>query len=323
MIKGLKLMVIMGVSVALITSLTGCSLKTNNNNRSVPALVTPIAEQLQTVPVKKGSIGKIGTTTGRVVSITDYELVFKNKSGYLGKINVNAGDTVKKGQVIAQMETEDLKYEIKQAELDYELDKLNYEASKDEVSRIRLEKTKLRLQQLKDNLKGTTLTAPIGGKVIYVTDIRVGQRIMGDEPIVVIADPSGMQVQCDGRLSDFKIGNKTSMKIEKEIYEGEIVSNTVLQDLPGAPIRIFIKFLSNSNGINLGDVVDVTCTFMQKDDVLLVPKKAVKTGEGSHPYLRIKEKDDVSERYIETGLEDNAYVEVISGVTEGELVIIN
>jgi len=113
------------------------------------------------------------------------------------------------------------------------------------------------------------------------------------------------------------------MKINKEIYEGEVVANTILQDIQGAPTRIYIKFLGNSNGISLGEGVDVTCTFLQKDDVLLVPKKAVKTGEGSHPYLRIKEKDDVSERYIETGIEDSAYVEVISGVTEGELVIIN
>ncbi len=60
-----------------------------------------------------------------------------------------------------------------------------------------------------------------------------------------------------------------------------------------------------------------------KNDVLTVPKRAVRFDEKGKKYVTVLSKDQAEKRFIATGISDENYYEVASGLRQGDKVIIN
>jgi hypothetical protein len=86
---------------------------------------------------------------------------------------------------------------------------------------------------------------------------------------------------------------------------------------------VVAKFLKEPKNLNVGDGATVVCTFEKKEDVIVVPYKAVKAGEDGNAYVRIYEKEDIIERYVEKGVQDGDNIEITTGLSEGEIIILN
>ncbi|HUW10705.1 MAG TPA: HlyD family efflux transporter periplasmic adaptor subunit [Anaerolineae bacterium] len=104
-------------------ALAGCAILPAGERRSDPqeeATPTPIptaaAVSKPTYQVAVGEITKLLVTGGRIVPVTEKELFFKT-SGRVRTVSVKTGDTVKAGQVLADLEIDDLELELEVAEL--------------------------------------------------------------------------------------------------------------------------------------------------------------------------------------------------------------
>ena len=60
----------------------------------------------------------------------------------------------------------------------------------------------------------------------------------------------------------------------------------------------------------------------QREDVLYVDRKAVKTADGKYFVYMLDENGLRTRKEITTGLETGNYVEIVSGLTEGDSVIL-
>jgi multidrug efflux pump subunit AcrA (membrane-fusion protein) len=60
----------------------------------------------------------------------------------------------------------------------------------------------------------------------------------------------------------------------------------------------------------------------EKKDVLVVPNNAVRFEEGKTVVYYLKAKDKTEPRQVTQGIRDDKFTEVVSGVKEGEVIVI-
>lgn len=326
-----KYSVVFGTCLMLAFSTTGCSPKGQEDTKTVPTLVNPVTEKIKTDVVKKGTIERTGYKAGYIVPVKKVDMSFKFKGGYLATLNVKAGDMVTKGQILAELDTTDKKNAIKEEEIRLKQAQLAYENAalngaseiQKQILQLNIEAENLKMKQLQEDLKNAVLTADISGKVINVADIKISQFISGYQPLLTIADTTSIQVQCDGNLPDFAIGSKAVIKNGSKTYKGEVVTNTYQPNVNSQNARVVVKLLEEIKDLGIGDGVTVVCTFERKENALIIPYKAVKAGDSGHSYVRVYDKEDIIERYVEKGIQEGDYIEITSGVSEGEMVIVN
>ncbi|MFL0247948.1 efflux RND transporter periplasmic adaptor subunit [Candidatus Clostridium stratigraminis] len=330
MINKIRKTLILGICLVISVGFAGCS-SAKKEDKSIPVLVSPVAENLKTEKVRKGSIEKVGQTNGTIVPAIKTDLCFKFKGGYLSKLNVKAGDLIKKGDIIAELDTTDLQYSIKlealsvkAAQLTYDnAVKNNYPDIEQQKASLALQAENLKMEQLNNELKDSVLRAGAAGKVIFVADVKISQFISGFQTIATVADMNSIQVQSDGSLKDYAVGIKAVIEGNEKDYKGEIVSNTTANEGTTQNTKIVVKFLESAKGLNVGDVVTITCTFLKKEGVIVVPYKAVRFAVGDHPYVRISNDGDIIEKYVETGIQDGDNIEITSGLSEGDTIVLN
>lgn len=154
-----------GVSILLASSLlTGCSFffPVEEESLKPPTIVEPTEIEYATTTVKRDSIEETYEGICEVASKTQYSLRFKDRSGRLSIVNNLMGSEVKKGDIIAQVNVEDIKYDLELARIDLEalqkaLDETVKETDKTlaydiEIARLKVVETKFEYDQWNDVL---------------------------------------------------------------------------------------------------------------------------------------------------------------------------
>ena len=100
-------------SIAMITLLLqGCSMMPEEEELLPPPVKEPEAVEYTTQVIERGDIVNTAKGSGNIGSKKQYSLSFTYRSGYLKSMNVKLGDTVKKGQLIAELDTDSLEKDI-------------------------------------------------------------------------------------------------------------------------------------------------------------------------------------------------------------------
>jgi len=85
---------------------------------------TATSSQYETEAVTRGNLYQTVEVTGEMKPASRIDLAFKN-SGTLGEVNVKVGDSVKKGDVLAQLKADDVGFAMKQAQASLSLAQAN------------------------------------------------------------------------------------------------------------------------------------------------------------------------------------------------------
>lgn len=189
-------------------------------------------------------------------------------------------------------------------------------------------------QALLDN---TFIKAPFSGKIIrkYLSP---GETITLEKllPIVTLADVSKLIVRAEVVESDIrkvKLGQRAI--ITADAYPGEeflgkvteistsIGKKKILSDDPSEMVDTDVLEtkieLEGTQKLNLGLQVEATIIVDSRKDVLVLPLEAIDNGTGM---VKVKKAGGFEERKVVTGLSDGFNVEVVDGLSEGEVVLI-
>jgi len=286
-------------------------------------------------------IKKIVTATGIIRSQSEANLKFQT-SGKVAYISAKQGDYVKKGQLIARLDTADLQKRLK-ADLNlYFKERLDFEDVKDSQpggpASEELERIAQRAQADLDNsvidvelrdlaIKYSNLYSPIEGYITQNPQVLLGSNVLATETIAAVADLNNLEFIAE--IDEVDIGqikeNQTAIisldafadrQIEanvKTISKKAIVTSTqstvfeVIFDLPKGQ-----DFLLGMNGT-------IEVQIEKKDDVLSIPVQALI----DEKHVWVKENNTYSEKEAATGLESDEHVEIISGIGGGEEVVIS
>ncbi len=126
----------------------------------------------------------------------DPTAVIAEKSGKVQSVNVKNGDWVQKGQLIAQLSSEDLQDALKSAKQSYTNAQTSLQESKNSYQNAltNLENAQSTLEDRQSDAEDYTITAPISG-VVLSKDYKAGDTIYGQNSttLMVIADMSKMK----------------------------------------------------------------------------------------------------------------------------------
>ena len=227
-------------------------------------------------------------------------------SGRIDKIMVREGDSVVPGQVLAWISSTD------RAAL---LDAARKEGEES-------------FKYWEEAYKAIPLVAPIKGKVI-VRAAEPGQTITTQDTVLVISDRLIVKAQVDetdigkvrpgqsARISLDAYPEKVVEAVVNHIaYESRLVNNVTIYEVDILPDRVPPAFRSGMSA-NVEIVED------SRQDVLTLPREAVKT-EGDDCYVLVpgEEGGQPNRRPVQTGLTNGRIVEIISGLEEGDAVLI-
>lgn len=337
--KELKGVLLSLLAALLCTFLSGCYLFPKEEEVLAPPLIEPPEITYDVMEVKRGTIEKKITGSGIFVSVEQGNMFFKARGGRIKAIHVKIGDKVKKGDLLAELDTAGLEYEIEQQKIQLRKAQLRYNQIKEtgketggdkyslQIAACDVELARLQLKNLERQLEEAKLRATMDGTVVYV-DNRLGQGDYIDaySTLVKIADPTKLQLQYSGtNVSDFQVGMKVEVKIRDKVYEGEVVMtpSTVPIDADESlknVVRIEVGNLPQD--VAMGDTAQLTLTLDKRENVIVLPRNLVRNYMG-RKYVLVLENGLKKERDVEVGLETPTEVEIVKGLEEGEQVITN
>ncbi len=188
------------------------------------------------------------------------------------------------------------------------------------------------------NLSDYTITAPIDGTITKV-NFSIGEQTSLAEPAIKMLSTEKFEIKVDIPESDvakIKVGDSAVIELDAfgsdYPFSGKVAfidpAQTVIQDV--IYYRTTVSFDANEKNEQLksGMTADVTITTAEKNDVLLVPQRAVKVreavlGEVAEKYVEVLVgENQVEERTVAVGLRgDGGIVEVLTGLSEGDKVV--
>ena len=247
-------------------------------------------------------------------------------------------------EAAAKLKTAQNNYTTKalQAEKDYEETMLNYNNAStqytidvngidndvDSASET-LADAKEELEEFEDFIGDGVVYAEYSGKLMTV-GYAVGDALTSDTAIAEFSDAEAVTMTVEVSQEDISaIAIGDVVMIELTAYEGEEFSGTVSgMDTSASSGSSTVSY--NVTVAFNGDIskvyADMTgnVTFIQKQvpDVIYVSNKAI-INEGTTSYVKVKQEDGSLKKVeVVTGFSDGVNVEILSGLNEGDIAII-
>jgi HlyD family secretion protein len=303
-----------------------------------------------TVNVTRGDIVKTVLVDGNLEMPNKAYLSF-GVTGTVTEVLVDEGNNVTKGQVLARLDAQSLNSSVKMAELrvkiaqeQVEVAQAQYEKAQDllgadedaaeaswEIAKLNLKIEKLNLESAKLNLEKAVIVAPFDG---VVTDVAIteGKEISAATlatPAISLVDTS--EIELRGFIDEIDVA---MVQLGQE-------ANILLDALPDEEINGRVTFISPIGTIRAGVVSYETTITLEnpvaglrdgmsataevvierRDDVLWIPNRAIR-GTWENPTVVVLVDEQEEEREITLGLSDGINTEVLSGLEEGEKVVL-
>jgi multidrug efflux pump subunit AcrA (membrane-fusion protein) len=255
------------LAVILVTAV-GCKAGTTaSKSEATPTPIPPPpVPEKATYTVKRGQVVDSLSFTGRVAPSIEDALFFK-VSGYVKKVYVERNAVVKKGDVLAELENEDLKRQLSQAQIEFETAQLNLQNANDakqyaiDKAKIALEIKKIQLAQM----EGTTgssaadlATARANLQRVQAAlkqaqtryDIRAGQGggVEGSAQALAL-EQATLDVQIAQANYD-KLVNQASDQQKKNAFDLQVMTQNV------ALAQLDLDYLQKSGDPQLAKAVD-------------------------------------------------------------------
>jgi len=318
-----------------------------------PGGETPIPEKkegaLRTVKVETShSTGQV-SVSGTVVS-RETASIASRSGGYVIEINAEAGDRVKKEQVLLRIDSKELaereaqakaglesaEADLVKADRDFERFKYLYEkeavAKKElddataryEIAKAARQRAKAALEEAATMLSYTVVTAPFGG-VIAERNVNVGDLVTPGRPLFSIYMPGTAEMVAaageqyapylkEGTSVTVKIPSidlQQDSKIREVVPQRDVKSRTVTVKAP----------IAETPGLGPGLYGTMTFNTLTSE-VIMIPYSAVKV-VGQLETVRVLEGGVVRVRHVKAGRRVNGKVEILSGLNEGDEVVID
>lgn len=329
------------VALILAATLAGCRIggfgngEKKQNGEDEEETVKPVPVEITTL--SRGSISSyiVSSSTIRPVSQVT---VFAKTRGLVTSVMVNEGDTVKKGDILAEIEDSELKLQYERAVEVAERKKVHLDRTEElyskklvsdsEWERISFEAAISRTDEELARLawEGTKVTAPVNGIVTERT-IEPGRRLDPAMPVFKIENTKVLYVDLDLPERDLAILELGVEALISPGYDKELVSEGYVEFIapsinPASGTgRVRIRINDKNRGLRSGSFVRVKIVTNTEEDALLVPKKAlVRRGDETTVFVVA---DSIAVRkIIEGGLEDGFRLQAKSGVDEGDMVVV-
>lgn len=311
---------------ALLTlSASGCYFFPEEEEVLEPPTIAPDEVTYSTYTAKLKTIKNTVTVTGYVKSKTEMECYFTDYTGQVKNIYVKAGDFVEEGDLIADMNTGALEYELEIQKLKVQKARLQYNSTGSQADKLQLEIEENTLAMYQAEYDGSKILAPMSGQVSYVFGLNPGTEMDPYKVLARIADPEAIYIDAEyPEAISFKAGDDVTITVAGMDFDGTISYSPAEARAAGDENTdaLYAEFDSETPAFSyLGSLADITKINYMSENAVVIPKHLVKS-DGDRQYVQIYVDGEKIERDVETGISNATEIEIISGVNAGDQVIV-
>lgn len=271
-------------------------------------------------------------------------------SGKLAWVGVKTGDTVKKYQTIATLDQREVKKKLQKSLLTYSQTRNSFDQTGDDNQRVGdqpindvgdkmkrllenaqygLDSSVLDVELTNLAIEYSNLFTPIAGVVTRVDSKYAGVNITPSQAEFEIINPETVYFSFTAdQIEIIKLNEGMTARISLDSYPDETPSGTIdyISYVPkaGETGTVYEGKLKLSGADTMkyrfGMTGDANFTLSEKKNVVVVQDKFTKS-EGDNRYVTRLKNGAEEKVLIKTGLEEDGYLEVISGLKEGDIVI--
>ena len=311
------------------------------NNTEMELIDVPVSVQ----SVEAGLIEEYVSSTGTIKPIAEAEILTE-ASGFFSfasasNFRIQEGIRVKTNQIIANLENRELvnnaRVELKRitmetAEREYEKQRSLYEKGGVTLKEVQLAdqnriNAKYNYEASLIMMDKLNVKTPISGILVRLEKITEGDYVTAGRVIGKIMDYDNVYVEVNVSNTDIakiKIGQKAKIinyAISEEIFIGEVteISRTIDAESRTHKVTIFIN--NPKRRLRPGMFVKVDIVIESKENAVLVPRHVV-LNRNNRDVVFVVEKQRAIMKEVELGLEDKENIEIISGLEEGERIVL-
>lgn len=335
------------LSLATFVSLSGCS----GNSPTGDEIKIPIYENeisYKTHEVKRMDLVQ-NETSGASIGYVFAENQYAPVSANLISLEATLFQNVKKGDVIARFDSSALDYEYLEKEIKLDAAREAYNASPTETNRLSYELAQAEFDEVEYKVSCYTLTAPYDGVITSIARPDEGSEISRGTFIYSIGKPDEIYVYFGGDDTRFNLGQSIQVKFTGDYHPATVLSvpssessgqqwggNFHNKDVSASPNSVstssnvivgftaeeLAKILEETPNAVTAGWATINYTSAQANGVIAVPSKAVKLFSGSY-YVYQYENGQKLQTPVEVGATINGYSVILSGLHEGDKIIVD
>ena len=266
-------------------------------------------------------IGSYTSYGSAAINMPAAATVYAAGSGSVSGFDKLMGSTVTKGEVLCTVDSAAIRDQI-------------------ETARLTLESANLSASSASGSLDDYKITSPISGTVIE-KNFKAGDKVDGSASgtLAVIYDLSCLKMKMNvneldiGKVQVGQTVEITAAALPGQTFTGQVekvsVNGTTTNGFTTYPVTITV---SEYGGLKPGMNVSATILCETAENVLCVPVGAVDRGstvlvpgEGAmtEDGTAVADPSKLEERTVALGFNDEAYIEITSGLEEGDTVLIS
>lgn len=312
---------------------------------------------VNTAQVQYMSMKSIVSATGTIKPVESVEVSSKI-TARVKQVLVKENDIVTQGQTVALLDGKDYETQKEQAEFTLKNAKIIYDRtnylynigakSKEDLdnAQYNYDTAQSKLEEAESNLSETVIVSPMDGVVIGepVTDGTMAVQGNSNPTVIMrIADLSRKQIFAkvdETDIGSVRVGQKATFTVDA--YNGKTFTATVSKISQTDMDNSWnISNSSSSSSSSSAAVIYYSVTLdvddpegllmpsmtarveietANKDSALAVPLSALKTDKNGTYVIVIKDDGTTENRYVETGIYGDEFVEIINGLSENEKV---
>jgi len=341
------------VAATGLLALAGCGNQVQGSvdgGASSPTAAAEVLVPVQAELPRRSDISAFFETTARIQAENRVDVVSKG-SGLAHQVNVTEGDRVKRGDVLAVLDKDEIEAQLRQTRVTVQQNKYQMEKAQEQLNRgilspyeaenarFMYEQALATLNIQEVQLRNQTITAPIGG-VVTQRMIQQGIIVSPGMPVFSIVDTDSYILPIsppERELSRLREGQKALVTVDSmpgETFAASVRTINPSVDPISGTLRVILDFDAETRPkLREAAFARVRLVMETRDNVLVVPKDTL-IQENARDYLMLIEVEEVADGgvdtparlvarrvEVQTGLGDSDNIEIKEGIQENSLIV--
>lgn len=327
------------IIIAIIAVFYACN-KANSNNQNNTAGTISTSYSVSVVTAARKDVADSFSQVGTITAYNDVP-VMSETSGRVVKVFAEVGDYKPAGSVLVEVDSELKEAAFKAAQVTYEKAKKDldrYEALYKEgsISDSQIEQSRWAFQTSESAfiiarraLNDTKITTPISG-IVTARNVNIGSMVMGAPQATLVAnvvDISRLKVKVNVSEKDVvRLHRGEKVEVTTDVFPNAVFAGSIFtisskgDDGHTYPVEVVLKNVDHQLKAGMFGRVK----FMPKTDggTIIIPRESI-VGSVKNATLYVIQNNVAKVRSVVPGKEIGTDIEILSGLQEGEQVVVN
>ncbi|WP_394228964.1 efflux RND transporter periplasmic adaptor subunit [Shewanella colwelliana] len=292
---------------------------------------------VETTTVIQGDVSSFYSTTATLEAPLEANVVTRI-SGLIESLSVEEGDRVTKGQLLAVLDAKRQRYDLarSQAEveiIEQELNRLKKMGNKEFISADSMAKLEYNLQaaMAKRDLAAlqveeSMVRSPIDG-IVAKRFVKAGNMAKEFDELFYIVNQDelyGIVHLPEAQLHSLRLGQEAQLfanKHTQDTVHAKVLRISPIVDAQSGTFKVTLSVPNKNATLKAGMFTRVELRYDTHSDVITVPYNAVINQDNEYA-LYVIDGENASRRAVTLGYREADTVEVVSGITPGEQIVI-